>query len=145
MNNQEPIKNFEQNISSKDTLNDELEIVEFSINESLYGIKVIDIHEIIRKPDQFVSVPDAHKSIEGVINLRGDIIPIVNLARHLNARAEYQKDKSRIIVAEYNESLSGFLINQVNGIHHVMTTNIEKSPDMGQSQGGYAIFIIILS
>lgn len=61
----------------------ELEIVEFSIGRNKFGINVIKVKEIIN-PVQVTPVPHSHRNIEGIIELRGEVLPVVDVASSLN-------------------------------------------------------------
>ncbi len=97
----------------------ELEIVVFTIADSYYGINVAKVREIIRASQNIVAVPDAHDSIEGAINLRGKVIPVVNLAKHLNVDTTYDRKNSRIIISEFNHAIIGFMVSSVTRIHRL--------------------------
>lgn len=120
----------------------ELEIVEFSVGESLYGINIAKVREIINADIGLVPVPDAHKSIDGAINLRGKIIPVINLARHLNTAVEFNKKTNRIIISEFNKIVVGFLVCSVARIHRLSWKQVEQPSDMLQSEDGYAVGIV---
>ena len=87
----------------------ELEIVEFSIDGNIYGINVAKVREIIKYPDNIVNVPDAHPSFEGIADIRGRVIPIINLQKHLGSPNEIDKDSAYIIISEFNNAMVGFL------------------------------------
>ncbi|MDH5542935.1 MAG: chemotaxis protein [Nitrospinota bacterium] len=111
----------------------ELEIVEFQINyndehgnivPSYYGVNVAKVKEIIKTPPKFSDVPKAHPSIIGVINLRGKIIPIVNLPQWLDKEDDGSTCK-RVIITEFNRILTGFMVHEVARIHRVSWTSVE--------------------
>jgi two-component system chemotaxis response regulator CheV len=120
----------------------ELEIVEFSIADALYGINIAKVREIIKADIDLVPVPDAHPSIEGAINLRGSIIPVVNLARHLKVSVGVDKKINRIIIAEFNKIVIGFLVSTVARIHRISWREVEQPSQMLQTEQGYAVGII---
>ncbi len=120
----------------------ELEIVEFSIKEALYGINIAKVREIIKADIDMVPVPDAHPSIEGAINLRGSIIAVVNLARHLKVNTPFDKRNNRIIIAEFNKIVIGFLVTSVARIHRISWKAVEQPSQMLQTDQGYAVGIV---
>ena len=120
----------------------ELEIVEFSIAGALYGINIAKVREIIKADLDLVPVPDAHPSIEGAINLRGNIIPVVNLARHLKVDVPFDKKVNRIIIAEFNKIIIGFLVSAVARIHRISWKSVEQPSQMLQTEQGYAVGIV---
>lgn len=137
---------MQENIDKKGILlesgTNELEIVEFSISTALYGINIAKVREIIKADIDIVSVPDAHSSIEGAINLRGKIIPVINLARHLNENIQFDKKTNRIIISEFNKITVGFLVSSVANIHRLSWKQVEQPSDMLQTDDGYAVGIV---
>lgn len=120
----------------------ELEIIEFSINSALYGINVAKVREIIKAEVDFVPVPDAPDSIRGAINLRGAIIPVVDLARHIKMEPDIDVKRSRIIIAEFNRICLGFLVGAVSRIHRISWKSVEVPSQMFQTGGGYVSGIV---
>ena len=120
----------------------ELEIVEFSIGEALYGINIAKVREIIKADIDMVPTPDSHPSIEGAINLRGSIIPVINLSRHLKVNVPFDKHINRIVIAEFNKIVIGFLVTAVARIHRISWKEVEQPSQMLQTEQGYAVGII---
>jgi len=111
----------------------ELEVVEFQVNlsdekgnlvPSYYGVNVAKVKEIIKTPEKFSDVPKAHPAIVGVINLRGKIIPIVNLPQWLD-KVDDGTTCKRVIITEFNRILTGFMVHEVARIHRVSWTAVE--------------------
>ncbi len=125
-----------------DTGTNELEVVEFTIGDCYYGINVAKIREIIRSQDNIVKVPDSHDSLEGAINLRGKIIPVINLVRHLKIAKSYDRKISRIIVAEFNNLIVGFWVSSVTHIYRLSWKQMEAPSDLVQSRAGYAVAVV---
>lgn len=114
-----------------------IEIIEFCLGEEYYGIDVREVREIIKASTGIVPVSGTHASISGVINLRGKIIPVINLSRHFDVHAEYNLKKSRIIVSEFNQVFVGFWVHRVTRIHRILESQIEPPSDLVQFKGGY--------
>ncbi len=117
----------------------EIRIVEFCLGEKHYGIDVMQVREIIRAVMGIVPVSGAHPSISGVINLRGKIIPVINLARHFDICAEYSIKNSRIIVSEFEHQQVGFWVHHVTRIHRIATSHIDPPSNLMQSKGKYIV------
>lgn len=120
----------------------ELEIVEFSIGDALYGINIAKVREIIKANIDIVTVPDAHPSIQGAINIRGKIIPVINLAVHLKGKESADKKSHRIIISEFNKIVVGFLVSSVANIHRLSWKQVEKPSDLLQTEMGYVVGVI---
>lgn len=108
----------------------ELEIVEFMVGPSYYGINVAKVREIIRYPENVIEVPNTNAAIEGIINLRGNVIPIINLARHLGKETNEEKKDTRIIVCEFNKFTVGFWVSSVARIHRLSWKQIESPSEV---------------
>jgi len=111
----------------------ELEIVEFQINQTAddgsiesgyYGVNVSKVKEIIKTPEKFADVPRAHPSIIGVVNLRGKIIPIIDLPKWLN-KERLGLVCHKVIITEFNSIQIGFLVHDVARIHRVSWSAVE--------------------
>ncbi len=98
----------------------EFELVEFLIEGKdkvhNFGINVAKVREIIRTP-KITEVPKAHPCIEGITDLRGKIIPMINLPKWLEIETE--KPLSKAIITEFNEAINGFLVNNVTRIYRI--------------------------
>ncbi|MBI5177808.1 MAG: chemotaxis protein CheV [Nitrospinae bacterium] len=112
----------------------ELEIVEFQINQKdekgelrqgFYGVNVAKVREIIKCPERFAEVPRTNPTIVGVINLRGRIIPIIDLPKWLN-KADPDNRGDRVIITEFNTVVTGFLVHSVARIHRLSWEKVES-------------------
>ena len=120
----------------------ELQIVEFFIGQEFYGINVAQVREIIRGNCSLVPVPDAPASIIGVVNLRGRIIPVVDLARHLHNDVKGKDVASRIIIAEFNKMTIGFLVSGVTRVHRISGKQVESPSEIIQTKNAYTVSIV---
>lgn len=120
----------------------ELEIVEFRIDGNIYGINVAKVREIIMYPDNIVPIPDSHPSFAGIANIRGQIIPIINLKKHLGAPEEKDNAASYIIISEFNHAMVGFWVSSVARIHRLSWKQIESPSGVLASQEGCVVAIV---
>ena len=120
----------------------ELEIVEFSVSGNIYGINVAKVREIIRFPDNVVPVPDSHPSIEGIAELRGKVVPIINLPVHLGKSDEFDKLSSYVIVTEFNQASVGFCVDAVDTIRRLSWSQIESPTGVLASEDGLVVSIL---
>lgn len=120
----------------------ELEIVEFTIDGNLYGINVAKVREIIKYPESVTPIPDSHPSSEGIANIRGRVIPIINLQKHLGTARETDKASSYIIISEFNNSMVGFCVNSVARIHRLSWKQIESPKGLLSNQDGCVVAIV---
>ncbi|HNX90846.1 MAG TPA: chemotaxis protein [Candidatus Omnitrophota bacterium] len=127
-----------------ETGTNELEIIEFTVGDLHYGINVAKVREIIRYPESIASVADAYHSLEGAMTLRGKVIPIINIAKHLKLPVTYNPKTSRIIISELNQVIVGFWVSSVASIHRMSWKQVEQPADLIQSKGGYVVAVIKL-
>ncbi|MCC5802570.1 chemotaxis protein [Rossellomorea vietnamensis] len=106
----------------------ELEIVEFEVQNNKFGINVIKVKEIIQ-PTAVTPVPHAHPHVKGLVQLRGEVLPVVDMARVLGAEEE-ETPKSKYIVAEFNQQKVIFHVHNVTQIHRISWNQIEKPSEM---------------
>ncbi|WP_243385391.1 chemotaxis protein [Bacillus kexueae] len=113
-----------------ETGTNELEIVEFIVGENKFGINVMKVKEIIQ-PLPVTPVPHAHRYVEGIIELRGEVLPVVNVARAIGNDQEFT-EKDKLIVTEFNKMKVVFRVHTVTQIHRVSWAQIEKPSEMYQ-------------
>ncbi|HBV95706.1 MAG: hypothetical protein JL50_10465 [Peptococcaceae bacterium BICA1-7] len=84
----------------------------FELDKVLYGIDIIEVQEIIRMVE-ITPVAESEFSTEGIVNLRGQVIPVMNLCRRLNLTTKDPDKDSRIIVTEHNGIKTGLVVDRV--------------------------------
>jgi two-component system chemotaxis response regulator CheV len=121
----------------------ELEIVEFSIGKNKFGINVIKVKEIIN-PVQVIQVPHSHPHVEGIIELRGEVLPVVNVANALGFPPSQSPEQDKFIVAEFNKQKIVFHVHTVTQIHRISWDQIEKPSEMYQGPESQIIGVVKL-
>ncbi|RLQ97077.1 chemotaxis protein [Falsibacillus albus] len=110
----------------------ELEIIEFKILNNTFGINVIKVKEIIQ-PVPVTKIPHSHPIVEGIIQLRGEVLPVVNLAKALEMENEKSgSSDEKYIVSEFNKQKVVFHVDHVTRIHRISWDQIEKPSEMYQ-------------
>ena len=102
----------------------EEQLVAFHLADELYGVDISIIHEIIRLRE-ITQIPRATADIEGVINLRGKIVPILDLRKRLGLPAVERNGQTRIIVVEIADCTVGMVVDGVTGVLRLPQANIE--------------------
>ena len=105
------------------------QLVVFCIGKEFYGIGIEVVHEIIKVPD-ITTMPDAPDFFEGVINLRGKIIPVIDLRIRLRIKRSEKNRSSRILIAENQGRLAGILVDSVTEVLKLNPESIEEPPQM---------------
>ncbi|RUR99149.1 chemotaxis protein CheV [Bacillus velezensis] len=125
-----------------DSGTNELEIVKFEVGVNTFGINVMKVREIIQ-PVDVTSVPQSHKDVEGMIKLRGEILPVISLYTFFGVDAEGAKD-DKYIVTEFNKRKIVFHVGSVSQIHRVSWEAIEKPTSLNQGMERHLTGIIKL-
>src|ERR1700690_946044 len=102
----------------------DLQIVGFRIGNETYGVRIGAVREIVRVPE-ITAVPGAPDSVEGVINLRGKIIPVMDLRKRFGHTEITSDKKNRILVVELNNKLLGLIVNAASEVLKVSPADIE--------------------
>lgn len=105
---------------------DEMQIVAFRLGNEEYAVDILFVQEIIRLLN-ITRVPRSGKNIEGVINLRGNIIPIVNLHFRFNLQISENQETKRIIVFKLDEFQVGIIVDEVSEVLRIQGHNIEPA------------------
>ena len=121
----------------------ELEIVEFGIGHNKFGINVIKVREIIN-PVPVTQVPHAHPHVEGIIELRGEVLPVVDVAKAIGFPPSETPQQDKFIVTEFNQQKIVFHVHSVSQIHRISWEQIEKPSDMYQGPESQIIGVIKL-
>jgi purine-binding chemotaxis protein CheW len=114
------------------TAEDILQLVSFNLGEEEFGIDILIVKEIIRIID-VTRVPNAPYYVEGVINLRGKVVPIIDLKRRLGLPESKFSKNTRIIVVDLESKVIGFIVDQVNEVLRVNKSITENPPSMASN------------
>jgi purine-binding chemotaxis protein CheW len=110
-----------------------VQLISFSIGSERFGVEILVIQEIIMM-SAITEIPNSPEFVEGVINLRGNIIPVLDLRKRLRLRgvprAEGFKPGTRILVVEIDENVTGFIVDSVAKVINVPTSRISPPPDI---------------
>lgn len=105
----------------------ELQLVGFRIGKEMFGVPIELVHEIVRVPE-VTSVPDALEYVEGVINLRGKIISVVDLRKRFGEADIHTDRKNRILVANVEGTMVGLIVDAASEVLKLPNTEIEAPP-----------------
>lgn len=119
----------------------ELEIVEFEVANNKFGINVIKVKEIIQ-PIPVTFIPHAHPHVEGIVQLRGEVLPVVDMLKVLGIPNTTYNSQQKYIVAEFNKQRVVFHVDNVTQIHRISWNQIEKPSDMYQGGNSQVIGVI---
>jgi purine-binding chemotaxis protein CheW len=115
-------------------MNRELHIVGFQVGRETYGVPITSLHEIVRVPE-ITAVPDAPDYLEGVINLRGKIVSVMDLRKRFGDKKATIKKQNRILVVEHGGKLAGLIVDSASEVLKIASTNVEAPPAAFQEGG----------
>jgi purine-binding chemotaxis protein CheW len=116
---------------------DERQLVVFQLAAEFYGVEIARVHEIIR-PQSVTRVPRAPAFVDGVINLRGKVIPVLNIRQRFGLPPAEPTRTSRIVVVEIGDQIVGIVVDAVSEVLRVSTGAIEPpGPVMAGGEAEY--------
>jgi purine-binding chemotaxis protein CheW len=116
------------------SMSQETHVVGFKVGPETYGIPIKTLHEIVRVPE-ITAVPDAPAHVEGVINLRGKIVAVVDLRKRFGKAACGIDRHSRILVVEHQGRLAGMIVDSASEVLKIPESEIQTAPAM-MKEGG---------
>jgi purine-binding chemotaxis protein CheW len=112
----------------------ELHIVGFQVGRETYGVPITSLHEIVRVPE-ITAVPDAPDYLEGVINLRGKIVSVMDLRKRFGEKQAAVKKNNRILVVEHSGRLAGLIVDSASEVLKIPADAVEAPPAVFQEGG----------
>jgi purine-binding chemotaxis protein CheW len=117
-----------------DDLDDDEQVVVFRLDKEEFGAPIASVQEIVRVPDELVRVPQAPSFVEGVINLRGTVLPVIDLRLRLGLKQVERTDRQRIMVFLISDVRTGFIVDQVAEVLKIPKSAIEPAPQLSNEQ-----------
>ena len=114
---------------------DDEQVVVFRLDKEEFGAPIASVQEIVRVPDELIRVPKAPSFVEGVINLRGTVLPVVDLRMRLGLKQVERSDRQRIMVFLISGVRTGFIVDQVAEVLMIPRAAIEPAPQLSADQG----------
>jgi purine-binding chemotaxis protein CheW len=121
---------------AEDELDDDEQVVIFRLDKEEFGAPIASVQEIVRVPEALIRVPQAPSFVEGVINLRGTVLPVIDLRRRLGLDQVARTDRQRIIVFLISNVRTGFIVDQVAEVLKIPRGTIEPAPQLSSDQSG---------
>lgn len=116
-------------VSSENTSNELIQLVSFKLDNEEFGIEVLKVREIIRMIN-ITHMPNTPNYMEGVINLRGKVIPIVSMRKKFNLMESQNSSQTRIIVMDIGGELMGFIVDAVSEVIRISAHEIQPPPNV---------------
>lgn len=113
-------------------------LLRFKIAGDLYALRVLQVHQIINLLDA-LPVPQAPSYVQGIINVRGEIITVLDIPRLLNSPNPLDTKQAKIIIVETKERKVGFLVEEIVGIAHLSNQIFDYPDNWGQNNDEYSL------
>jgi len=105
-----------------------IQLVGFIVGDEEYAIPILNIQEII-KPIEYTRVPSTPKYVLGAFNLRGNVIPLIDLRIKFNLPSQNQNADTRYIVMKDEDNIAGFVIDKLTEAIRIKESQIEQAPE----------------
>jgi purine-binding chemotaxis protein CheW len=110
---------------------DDSQFLVFRLGDEEFGLPIGSVDEVARSPDQITRVPKTPKFLEGVINLRGEVLPVVDQRRRFDMPAfTGEKQRQRLVVVRSERHRAGLIVDSVSEVLRTRTAAIEPAPDL---------------
>jgi purine-binding chemotaxis protein CheW len=106
-----------------------IQLVSFMLDNEEYGVEVLQVREIIRMPG-ITRMPNTPQYVEGIINLRGKVIPIISLRKRFGLVESENNSQTRIIIMDVAGSLNGFIVDAVSEVIRIHSSDIQPPPSL---------------
>jgi purine-binding chemotaxis protein CheW len=115
-------------------IDDECQLVVFRLGDEEFGVAVDDVQEIIRVPDSMSQVPRTLDFVEGLVNLRSTVLPVIDLRVRLGLERAARDERQRIVVLTVNGVRTGFVVDAVAEVLKLSNDAIETAPTLTAEQ-----------
>jgi purine-binding chemotaxis protein CheW len=115
----------------EDTQGETEQFLIFRIGDEDFGLPVAAVNEVVRMPETLSSLPRAPKFVEGIMNLRGQVVPVIDQRRRFDAPAE-EGLRRRVIIVSLGDLQAGFVVDAVSDVMRISTEDLSAAPDLGE-------------
>ncbi|MDD5347189.1 MAG: chemotaxis protein CheW [Candidatus Omnitrophica bacterium] len=111
----------------------EFQLVVFTLGDEEFGVDISQVREIVRIV-QITYLPKAPVFIEGVVNLRGQVLPVIDLSKRLGVGSKERSEATRIIVVEVGENTVGMIVDSVSEVLRLSNDCVEDVPSLVETE-----------
>ncbi len=123
----------ERAINTADSNDEVLQWVTFRLEEETYGINVMQVQEVLRYTE-IAPVPGAPSYVIGIINLRGNVVTVIDTRARFGLVAGEVTDNSRIVIIEAEKQVIGILVDSVAEVVYLRSSDIDSAPNVGNDE-----------
>lgn len=113
---------------------DDVQVVVFRLDGEEYGVPIMSVQEIVRVPEVLTRVPKTPECAEGVINLRGTVLPVIDQRSSMGLTRCDRNDRQRIMVYHIGRQRTGFIVDSVAEVMRINSDHIEPAPELSPEQ-----------
>jgi purine-binding chemotaxis protein CheW len=130
-----PAEDTPMNPRSTATLADDEQVVVFRLGAEEFGVPITSVQEIVRVPETLTRVPHTPAFVEGVINLRGTVLPVIDQRLRMGLPAVERNDRQRIMVYTLGGLRTGFIVDSVAEVLRIPQQQLSPAPSLSEAQG----------
>jgi len=127
-------KNLQDGEDSDDDDDNTAQLVVFYLGGQEYGVSIDDVQEITRVPEKLDKVPKTAEFIEGMVNLRGTVLPVLDMRSRFDMERMARNERQRIIVLSLDGKHTGFMVDSVAEVLRLPREQIEAAPNLSENQ-----------
>jgi len=122
---------------SQKQIDDIEQMVTFNLGQEKFGVNILQVQEINRMVE-ITRVPQTDQYVEGIINLRGKVIPIIDLRKKFGMPEKEYDNQTRIVVVDVNNEVVGLVVDGVSEVLRVQTDTLEDAPKLVSGESSYS-------
>ncbi|GAB7027976.1 chemotaxis protein CheW [Geotalea toluenoxydans] len=123
--------------------NSDIQVACFTLDDNIYAVDIMRIREII-KPQKLTSLPKAPPYVEGIINLRGSVIPVIDLRKRFDLPVREIDSAVRLLIVRVAKQLLGFVVDNVTEVITVPARDIKPPPQIAGGIGAQYLLGVCL-
>ncbi len=131
----ESSQGYQTQAETDEDRDDETQVVIFRLGHEEYGAPIEAINEIVRVPESLTRIPTAPSFVEGLINLRGSVLPVIDQRRRFGLEEIERSDRQRIMVFNTLGTPTGFIVDSVSEVYKIAHADIERAPSVSYGRG----------
>jgi len=120
---------FSETITNDGARDEVLQLVTFTLGNEEYAVNILKVQEINRMT-KITTVPNSPDYLEGVVNLRGKVIPVINLRKKFGLPARSNDEQSRIMILGIQGIITGVVVDSVSEVFRISSKTVEPPPPM---------------
>lgn len=110
------------------------QFIVFQLGGEEYGLPIASVDEVVRVPETLTRLPKAPAFIEGVMNLRGRVVPVIDQRRRFNFEGRAERRRERIVVVRIDHMLAGFVVDTVSEVLKISQSQLRPTPDLAADE-----------